>query len=348
MLLNQNRSNPSPRAMATVTIHHDLDTLARAVGDRMDRRAQPGLHDRMDWFRLLVRYCPPEDAPFFILAQGATGGLVLPFSGRAGRARALANWYSLAWAPVSWGEDYGLLEMAVRAIRRTGVVTMAPLPALHAPALADAFRRAGWRAEFRPDKAHWVADTAGLSFEEYWARRPSRLRNTVARKRKKAGLSVEVRDRFDPAAWAAYESIYAASWKPSEGAPAFLRALGEQEGAAGTLRLGIASVDARPVAAQLWLVEGGVATIHKLAYREDAAALSPGSLLSAAMFEHVLTHDRPRIISYGLGDEPYKADWMDQREDMQVLVARNPRHPLGAASLAKASVRRLVKRGAAD
>ena len=75
-----------------------------------------------------------------------------------------------------------------------------------------------------------------------------------------------------PAAWADYEAVYAASWKPEEGSPAFLRALAEQEGAAGTLRLGIARRGGRPVAAQLWTVESGVATIHKLAYVEDERA----------------------------------------------------------------------------
>ena len=39
----------------------------------------------------------------------------------------------------------------------------------------------------------------------------------------------------DPAAWAAYEAIYAASWKPAEGKPAMLRRFAEQEGAAGRL-----------------------------------------------------------------------------------------------------------------
>ena len=80
---------------------------------------------------------------------------------------------------------------------------------------------------------------------------------------------------------------------PQEGSPAFLRALAEQEGAAGTLRLGIAyDAGGRAVAAQFWLVEDGVATIHKLAHREDARAGSPGSLLSQAMFRAAIDDDR--------------------------------------------------------
>ncbi len=125
----------------------------------------------------------------------------------------------------------------------------------------------------------------------------------------------EFSSSFDADIWTAYEDVYAASWKPAEGSLSFLRALGEQEAAAGTLRLGVArDATGRAVAAQLWLVENGVATIHKLAHREDAKAGSPGSLLSHAMFRAAIADDRVRRIDFGLGDEPYKADWVDTPE----------------------------------
>ena len=154
---------------------------------------------------------------------------------------------------------------------------------------------------------------AGEDFDAYWAKRPAQLRNTAKRKAKAAGLEIDIHDRFDEAAWADYEAVYRASWKPDEGSFPFLRALAEQEGAAGTLRLGVARKDGRPVAVQLWLVENGEATIHKLAYAEDAKALSPGTILGMAMFRHALDKDRVRRIDYGTGDEPYKADWMAEK-----------------------------------
>jgi CelD/BcsL family acetyltransferase involved in cellulose biosynthesis len=164
-----------------------------------------------------------------------------------------------------------------------------------------------------------------MDFEAYWATRPGQLRNTVKRRAKAAGLDVMVHDRFDPGAWADYEAVYRASWKPEEGSFPFLRALAEQEGPAGTLRLGIARKDGVPVAAQLWLVENKEAWIHKLAYAEAAKELSPGTILSAAMFRHVLDRDRVGRIDYGNGDEPYKADWMDERRTLWQLRAFNPR-----------------------
>ncbi|HYD36559.1 MAG TPA: GNAT family N-acetyltransferase, partial [Allosphingosinicella sp.] len=149
---------------------------------------------------------------------------------------------------------------------------------------------------------------------------------------------------FDPDAWTAYESVYAASWKPEEGSPAFLRALAEREGAAGRLRLGIARKDAAPLAAQLWLVEDGTAWIHKLAYREDARALSPGTVLSMAMFRSALDDDRVERIDYGTGDEPYKRDWMDERATLWRLEAFDPRSPRGLAGAARAALSALVRR----
>jgi len=345
LLLNDPGFKARLPAMTVVALHQSLEALRAAVGDRMDRTAQPGLHDRLDWFELLLRYCSPAGAPLFVLVEDENGGLVLPLTAAGARGRALANWYTLAWAPVSWGAPANLFLHAASALRRFGVLELGPLEPDEAETLARAFAVAGWRMESRPGKANWVAHVGGMSFNKFWDERPSRLRNTVARKGKKAGLAFDIHRAFDAEAWAAHEEVYAHSWKPEEGSPAFLRALAETEGAAGALRLGIARRGERAVAAQLWLVENGIATIHKLAYREDERTHSPGSLLSAAMFEHVITHDRPQLISYGLGDEPYKADWMDERREMRTLVLRNPLHPVGALSLAKAAVRRLVKRG---
>ena len=77
------------------------------------------------------------------------------------------------------------------------------------------------------------------------------------------------------------------------------------------LRLGIAEIDGQPVAAQFWTVEGGTAFIHKLAHDERFRKQSPGTLLTAAMFAHVIDVDRVDLVDFGTGDDPYKRDWMD-------------------------------------
>jgi len=98
------------------------------------------------------------------------------------------------------------------------------------------------------------------------------------------------------------------------------------------------------VAAQLWLVEDGVATIHKLAYAEEAKAMSPGTVLGMEMFRRAIDQDRVREIDYGTGDDAYKRDWMDERRQLWRLVACNPRTPRGMATVVRHKTSALVGR----
>jgi hypothetical protein len=312
-----------------------LDAVAAAAGGALDRPAQPRLFDRLTWFGLIARHCPP---PGNLLAlRAGSSWLFLAVEGR--RASAYGAWYSLRVGP-SGGDGFDQIAASLR--KNLSRLELSPVedPA----AFADALRRAGWIVEVSAATASWRTDTAGKSFEDYWAARPSKLRSTAARKGRTAGLTVEIHRSFDSSAWDAYEEVYRASWKPEEGSFPFLRALAEQEGAAGALRLGIARKDGEPVAAQLWTVENGTAWIHKLAYREDAKGLSPGTVLGEAMFRAAIDEDRVATIDYGTGDEPYKADWMDRRETLWRIEAFNPRTPAGLAGAARAAAGRLVRR----
>jgi CelD/BcsL family acetyltransferase involved in cellulose biosynthesis len=90
-------------------------------------------------------------------------------------------------------------------------------------------------------------------------------------------------------------------------------------------------------------VENGVALIHKLAHRESAAETSPGTVLSAAMFRHVIDVDNVDIIDFGTGNDHYKADWMDGNTPLMQIMAHNPLTPAGLAGAAKAGLSRLVR-----
>jgi hypothetical protein len=321
-----------------VELFDGLDAAAADAGGLLDHRSS--LFDRLGWFRLVEAHCPPPGRPLVARARDGTRAAWLFLAVEGGRGQALRCWYSLRFNLVGDAEG---AEPIARALRKR-LHRLEIFPLEDPQPLADAFRRAGWATFVGPATASWRIDTAGQDFEAYWAERPGKLRNTAQRKAKAAGLDIEIRRDFDEAAWAAYESVYAASWKPEEGSPAFLRALAEQEGAAGTLRLGIARKDGAPLAAQLWLVEGGAAWIHKLAYREDSKSLSPGTVLSMAMFRHVLDEDRVARIDYGTGDEPYKRDWMGERATLWRLEAFNLRSPWGLAGAARAALSALVRR----
>jgi hypothetical protein len=230
------------------------------------------------------------------------------------------------------------------AARERGIARVELAPVATPGPLREAFERAGWRVYVTAKTGNWRIETQGMDFATYWATRPAQLRNTAKRRAKAAGLEIEIYDRFDPAAWSDYESVYRQSWKPEEGSFPFLRDLARQEGAAGTLRLGVARKDGRPVAVQLWLIENGEACIHKLAYAEDAKAMSPGTLLGMEMFRRALDTDHVRAIDYGTGDDAYKKDWMAERRVLWRIEAFNPRTPSGLAGAARAAASALVRR----
>jgi CelD/BcsL family acetyltransferase involved in cellulose biosynthesis len=98
------------------------------------------------------------------------------------------------------------------------------------------------------------------------------------------------------------------------------------------------------VAVQLWLVENGEATIHKLAYTEEAKAMSPGTLLGMEMFRRALDVDRVGAIDYGTGDDGYKKDWMAERRPLWRLEAYNPHTLRGLIGAARARASALVRR----
>ena len=326
-----------------IALFDDLDAAAADAAGALDRAAQPCLFARLNWFRLLHDHCPPPGRLLIVRAREGERSAWLFLAVEGDRARAYAAWYSLRFDAVGdRGAD--VMTSLAKALRGRGLSRIELAPLADPAPLRDALRRAGWLVFTGPRTGNWRIATEGMDFDTYWAARPAQLRNTARRRAKSAGLEIEIHDRFDADAWAAYEAVYRASWKPEEGSFPFLRALAEQEGAAGTLRLGIARKDGRPVAVQLWLVEHGEAVIHKLAYAEDAKAMSPGTLLGMAMFRRALDRDRVRAIDYGTGDDAYKKDWMAERRQLWQLTAFDPRSVRGLAGAARAAASALVRR----
>jgi Acetyltransferase (GNAT) domain len=321
-----------------VELFDSLDAAAADSGEALDRPTS--LFDRLDWFRLVETHCPPPGRPLVARARGGDGSAAWLFlAERGGRAEAWRCWYSLRFGLI--GDPGGGEAIAGALRKRLSRLEIAPLE--DPGPLAAAFRRAGWVTFVGPATVSWRIATAGQDFKAYWAARPGKLRNTAQRKAKSAGLDIEIHRAFDAAAWAAYEEVYAASWKPEEGSPAFLRALAEREGEAGRLRLGVARKEGRALAAQLWTIEDGTAWIHKLAYREDSKALSPGTVLSMAMFRAALDENRVSRIDYGTGDDGYKRDWMAERATLWRIEAFNLASLGGLLGAARAGLSALVR-----
>lgn len=300
--------------MVTVDYHDDLKNVQGdpALAALLSAPAARAPFDRLDWWQGLARHCGLK--PLLAVAREGDEAVVLPLRKGAAELEALANWYTFRFRPIlSSGAGDGLLDALARDLaRQTSRLLLQGLPDEDdgAHRLAAALRRTGWTVWLEPCDTNHVLSLAGRNYTEYLATRPGPLRTTL--KRKRAKVQALIIDRFDAEAWDAFEATYAASWKPAEGSPAFLRAFAEAEGAAGRLRFGMAFVDGVPVAAQFWTVEAGTAFIHKLAHRQDAASHSPGTVLSAALFEHVIDRDRVGLVDFGTGDDSYKRDWMEQ------------------------------------
>jgi hypothetical protein len=331
-----------------VKLFDDLDAVEREAGDALSRASQPSLFDRIDWLRLVAEHTPPEGRLLAVQAQNNVAAAWLFLAKEGSSATAFSNYYCLRYGPVLKGEPDKVVDELAAALRKAGVARLSLSPLRADDPLAPALRRRGWITSFTPSGVNWRVRTTGMSFEEYWASRPSQLRNTVKRRARAARLEIRIHDSFDEQAWTDYESVYRASWKPAEGSPELMRTLARQEGEAGTLRLGLAYREGQPVAAQFWLVENGQATIHKLAYREDARQYSPGTILSVEMFRRAIDVDRAELIDFGTGGDGYKADWMSESVPLYTLTAYDILQPAGLFGLARALLSKLVARARSD
>lgn len=345
----------SEGTVVKIEYHSDLNVvqseeeLARLLSDE----CQTAPFDRLAWWQGLGKYCGLT--PLLVIAREGNAIAALPLSDGGRHLSALANWYTFRFRPVlseGSGGEAMLAALAGDLAGKTHRLTLSGLPDEDGTTsrIEATFRTAGWVVVREVCDTNHVLPVDGRRYEQYLATRPGKLRTTLKRKDKK--VTVEILTHFDESAWRDYEDIYAESWKPEEGSPAFLRAFAKAEGAAGRLRLGIARAADDPqgpaIAAQMWTVEGGTAFIHKLAHREAAKPLSPGSVLSAALFRHAIDVDRVNLVDFGTGDDSYKRDWMEAVRPRYRLEMFRPLAPRNWVVFARLSLRRLAavaKRG---
>jgi hypothetical protein len=335
------------RRLIKINYHDDLKEVQgdAALASLLSAPAAQGPFDRLSWWQGLVEEC--DFFPVIAVARDGETRAALPMFRVKRRLDSLANWYNFTVRPiVSPGADRPALlkAMAEDLVGEAPHIILSALPDDNdeTDALAAAFRSAGWLV-FREscDINHYLPIN-GRSYAEYMEARPGPLRTTLKRKASKVTVSIET--HFSPDSWHAYEEIYANSWKPAEGSPPFLRRFAEEEGAAGRIRLGLAFAEGKPVAAQFWTVENGIAYIHKLAHLEEAKPLSPGTTLSAALFEHVIDRDKVSLVDFGTGDNPYKRDWMEAQRLRYRLEMFRPAWPENWLPIAKAIYRQLAGR----
>lgn len=325
--------------------------MRAALGGRLDRAVTPCLFDRLDWLETLHGHCLADTPPRILqVTQGEREAWLFLMESGPRSLSALANWYSFSWRPIFLGDPdpparaHMVEAMARHLLKDVGQIDLYPLGdgTDLTGWLADAFRRAGWFTVRRPMGGRHVLRLDGSDFAAYWAARPGRLRNQVKRKGRAGRFTLSIDHMLTDDLWRDYEAVQERSWKEPEPGLPFLRALAAREGAAGTLRLGFARAEGRPVATQLWTVENGVALIHKLSHDRAFDEGSPGTLLSHAMFAHAIDVDHVRLIDYGTGDNPYKTEWMGGRETLHRMDCFNPRMASSWIPAARTAISALV------
>ena len=159
-------------------------------------------------------------------------------------------------------------------------------------------------------------------FYDYFLERPSRIKNTIKRKRKKLDKDTQWNmaifsnvEQIDQAL-AQYHEIYHDSWKQNEPFTGFIDGLARIGVEKEWLRLGILTINEEPVACQFWFVVDECAYIYKLAYKEKFKNYSPGTILLSYMIEQTIIKDKIKKIDFLTGEDQYKKDWMSQSRDL--------------------------------
>lgn len=296
--------------------------------------------------------------PLFSVAGEEVGCLPLKCSTKERILSSLDTYYSPVFGPV-WQKqvaqqvDWTDVAHRIKGLPSADVLHLQPLE-------SDGFFRiemqrglsaVGYAVDQFFCFGNWYLPTQGLTFEAYWAQRPSRMRSTIQRARRRLDQrqSWRVDVLSEPGAdleqaISAFVSVYARSWKQSEPFPNFMPGLIRLACDMGALRFGQLWLEGEVVASQVWVVYGGSASIYKLAYLPGYEKLSVGSVLTAALMEHVINRDHVSEVDYLMGDDPYKQDWMTHRRERVGLVAFDRRRLRGLLAWARHHAGRRLRR----
>lgn len=316
----------------------------------------PGVQSRRTWFHAVEAAALPggQRAHFVMVLSDGRPTALLPLQvGK--RVASLTTPYTVLFQPLLASDaDVPAVGVALgRYLRRWSVVRLEALdgdwPGL-VPLLAG-LRQGGMLANRFDHFGNWHERVAGLDWAAYLAGRPGALRETIRRRgraaAKDATIGIEVVRGLNglDQAMAAYEEVYARSWKVPEPFPRFNAALLPLLARMGVLRLGVMRQGGRVLAAQYWTVLDGVATVLKLAHDEEVKALSPGTLLTAHMIRTLLEEGGIEALDFGRGDDPYKRDWVASRRQRIGVVLANPRRAVGLFEVVRHRLGELRRRG---
>ena len=311
----------------------DFDRAEIAARGVLDRDAQPRLFDRIAWFRAVWENAPVETRPMILRATaGKAQGWLFLTRGANGALYALTTPESAAFRPIFVNADDALharlLFPLVRRLRQLRGIVRVELPSVpvddgSAELLAQAFTRAGWAVRRRPGRValEGAADALLPVPDDTPAPIITQVPDTQSWNALTAGAGAEALAALDT-----------------------LKAIAEQEGAAGTLRIGLLPASAAGdgcIAAQIWLVDRGHATLlHTISPRGDVQAQQ---LLSAQLHNHVITHDGVTSFTANALFSGLSLPFLTTMQESENLSAYNGRRLANAGNVIAAKIENLVR-----
>jgi CelD/BcsL family acetyltransferase involved in cellulose biosynthesis len=336
------------------------DEFPADVRDLFSQGASEYFENSVPWYCNLINEVFPHHPGirFHVLRVQGRAVAILPLiaqkSATGSCAESLANYYTSLYSPILDKSvevrDLAFLLKSVRDSQKSiGSFRFAPMDgeSQNCRMLKEALKTAGFMPFsflcfgnwFLPVRTDWAT---------YLVQQTSGLRSTIKRHAKKlaqgGGRLELVSDETElERGLAAYQSVYAQSWKQPEPFPNFVPGLIRTCAAQGTLRLGLAWLEEKPIAAQLWIVSNGKANIYKVAYDEAYKAYSPGTLVMAMLMEHVMDKDKVAEVDFLIGDDAYKKVWMTDRRERWGVIAYNPKTISGLLGLFREVAGRAIK-----
>ncbi|MCW8833517.1 MAG: GNAT family N-acetyltransferase [Colwellia sp.] len=294
------------------------------------------LFTRLAWFAEFEKYiCNENFSAQTFTYTDKDKQLILPLAISDKKLKSLTNYYSpfyqlLTNQKVTESDIQQIVMASKDELEKYDIIDLLPLYKADAQCWQNAFEKIGFKSFIYQHSINWYHDNI-IDLDQYWSLRPSKLRNTLKRKKNKLDKTGEYITKVTcPKSLTElnlyltqYHHVYYDSWKKVEPYPAFIDAIVKYAWQQGELRLGLVYHKDIPIAAQIWFVNGPTAYIFKLAYRRDYTKTSVGTVLTAAMIEYVIEQDKISCIDFLTGDDDYKKDWMQSKRELMGIQACN-------------------------
>jgi hypothetical protein len=306
------------------------------------------------WYRNLVDTVYPGDTAIriYTLRRGEKTVAVLPLRAQkvllGWHLHALSSPYTTLYEPVFEPglkpRELGFLLAAIhRDFPGLASFKLAPMnPKSSAyQTLLDSVQIIGWLPFQASTPVSWHQSIIASSEQSLVARNAAARASTrhLEEKFVAAGGRLEIVTEVKDMATAvsAFETVCASARKVGQHPgfmPGLLRAYAEH----GCLRLGLAWLGDRPIAAQVWVVAHARATIYTVARDMAFDAYAPDTLISVMLTAHVTEVDEVSEVAYLSGHAPYHNTWKIHRRERKSVVVHNSASLRGLAGMARESV----------